>query len=89
MSIARSILERGTGSVVLLYANRDDRSVIFAAGLRALAERFGDRLPAEGSELHAQQIGWAREQAESLTEYFVKLGRIDPADPIDGRWPIR
>ncbi len=76
---------------VPLRAAHEAAADAIAAGrvAQALAERFGDRLPAEGSELHAQQIGWAREQAESLTEYFVKLGRIDPADPIDGRWPIR
>ncbi|MCO1655512.1 ferredoxin--NADP reductase [Pseudonocardia sp. S2-4] len=43
MSIARSVLERGTGSVVLVYANRDERSVIFAARLRELADRYPDR----------------------------------------------
>ncbi|WP_159498888.1 exonuclease domain-containing protein [Microbacterium sp. 18062] len=56
---------------------------------QALAERYGDVLPADGAELHTRQIGWAREQAESLTEYFVRIGRIDPDDPVDGRWPIR
>ena len=56
---------------------------------QALADRFGHRLPGDGIELHTRQIGWAREQAESLTEYFVRIGRIDPADPVDGRWPIR
>lgn len=56
---------------------------------QALADRFGYRLPADGAELHTRQIGWAREQAESLTEYFVRIGRIDPDDTVDGRWPIR
>lgn len=62
-----------------------------AAGRVALAlcERYGDRLPAAVAELHTNQIGWARSQAESLTEYFVRIGRIDPLDPVDGRWPIR
>jgi DNA polymerase-3 subunit epsilon len=77
-------------SVPLLAAHEAAADAIAAGRVaQALAERFGDRLPADGIELHTQQIGWAREQAESLTEYFVKLGRIDPADPIDGRWPIR
>lgn len=44
MSIARSVLDGGTGSVVLVYANRDERSVIFADGLRELGERHPDRL---------------------------------------------
>jgi 3-ketosteroid 9alpha-monooxygenase subunit B len=44
MSIARSVLERGTGTVVLVYANRDERSVIFADKLREIAARHRDRL---------------------------------------------
>ncbi|GAA3769760.1 3'-5' exonuclease [Microbacterium kribbense] len=55
----------------------------------ALAERFAARLPASAAALHTQQIGWARDQAESLTAYFVKIGRIDPAQQLDGSWPIR
>ncbi|MFV0320077.1 MAG: 3'-5' exonuclease [Microbacterium sp.] len=56
---------------------------------QALAVRYADRLPPTVAELHTRQIGWARAQAESLTEYFVRIGRIDPDDPIDGSWPIR
>ena len=55
----------------------------------ALAQRFPDALPATAAELHTQQIGWARDQAESLTAYFVRIGRIDPAEKLDGSWPIR
>ncbi|WP_242497692.1 exonuclease domain-containing protein [Microbacterium protaetiae] len=55
----------------------------------ALAQRFPDALPTTAIELHTQQIGWARDQAESLTEYFVRIGRIDPAEKLDGSWPIR
>ncbi len=44
MSILKSALAQGTGRVVLLYANRDEASVIFAAELRALAEQHPDRL---------------------------------------------
>jgi 3-ketosteroid 9alpha-monooxygenase subunit B len=44
MSILKSVLSAGTGRVVLLYANRDERSVIFADELRALASQHGDRL---------------------------------------------
>jgi DNA polymerase-3 subunit epsilon len=39
--------------------------------------------------LHTRQIGWARAQADSLTEYFVRIGRIDPDDRLDGTWPVR
>lgn len=44
MSILKSVLAAGTGRVVLIYANRDERSVIFAAELRDLGLRHPDRL---------------------------------------------
>lgn len=37
MSIVKSALARGRGQIVVVYANRDERSVIFAAQLRRLA----------------------------------------------------
>jgi 3-ketosteroid 9alpha-monooxygenase subunit B len=43
ISIAKSALARGTGAVVLLYANRDESSVIFAEELTELAEKHPDR----------------------------------------------
>lgn len=56
---------------------------------QALAERFAAWLPPTVEELHTRQIGWARTQASSLTEYFVSIGRIDPDATVDGSWPIR
>jgi 3-ketosteroid 9alpha-monooxygenase subunit B len=44
MSICKSALSEGSGQVVLVYANRDDRSVIFADALRELAAKYPDRL---------------------------------------------
>jgi 3-ketosteroid 9alpha-monooxygenase subunit B len=44
MSILKSVLACGTGRVVLVYANRDERSVIFGAALRQLALTAGPRL---------------------------------------------
>ncbi len=44
MSICKSALSEGGGQVVLLYANRDERSVIFADALRELAAKYPDRL---------------------------------------------
>ncbi len=44
MSITRTALEKGHGKVVLLYANRDEQSVIFARELAELAAEYGDRL---------------------------------------------
>jgi 3-ketosteroid 9alpha-monooxygenase subunit B len=44
MSILKSALAAGNGRIVLVYANRDADSIIFAATLRELAERAGSRL---------------------------------------------
>lgn len=44
MAILKTALEQGSGRVVLVYANRDERSVIFAGELASLAKRYGDRL---------------------------------------------
>jgi len=43
LSIARTALEKGTGRVVMLYANRDEKSVIFAEQFRELAGEYADR----------------------------------------------
>ncbi len=43
ISIAKSALAQGAGRVVLLYANRDERSVIFADELAELASKHPDR----------------------------------------------
>jgi 3-ketosteroid 9alpha-monooxygenase subunit B len=44
MSICKSALSEGSGQLVLVYANRDDRSVIFGDALRELAAKYPDRL---------------------------------------------
>ncbi|MHC9295482.1 2Fe-2S iron-sulfur cluster-binding protein [Mycobacterium sp. LTG2003] len=44
MAICKSALAEGSGNVVLIYANRDENSVIFAATLRDLAAKYPDRL---------------------------------------------
>jgi 3-ketosteroid 9alpha-monooxygenase subunit B len=44
MSILKSVLAAGRGRVVLVYANRDERSVIFGPSLRALAADARGRL---------------------------------------------
>lgn len=54
---------------------------------QALARQFS--LPESLAELHTRQIGWARAQAASLTEYFIRIGRLDPEDQLDGTWPVR
>lgn len=74
---------------VSLVGAHDAAADAIAAGrvAQALARRFDLSAPAH--ELHTQQIAWARAQAESLTEYFIRIGRIDPADRLDGSWPVR
>jgi 3-ketosteroid 9alpha-monooxygenase subunit B len=44
MSILKSVLAGGRGRVVLVYANPDERSVIFGAALKELAATAGSRL---------------------------------------------
>lgn len=46
MAILKSALSEGTGKVTLVYANRDEKSVIFAAALRDLAAAHPDRFTA-------------------------------------------
>ncbi|TAM87804.1 MAG: ferredoxin--NADP reductase [Jatrophihabitans sp.] len=43
MSILKTLLHSGTGTALLVYANRDANSVIFADELASLARTFGDR----------------------------------------------
>ncbi|TWS21303.1 ferredoxin--NADP reductase [Tsukamurella asaccharolytica] len=44
LSILRSVLETGTGSVALVYANRDAQSVIFSSALAELTRTYPERL---------------------------------------------
>ncbi len=44
MAICKSALAEGSGRVVLIYANRDEKSVIFGGALRELAAKYPDRL---------------------------------------------
>lgn len=55
----------------------------------ALAERYAEELPGSLAELHRAQVDWAAEQAQSLTSYFVKVGKFSPGQTIDGSWPIK
>lgn len=54
---------------------------------QAIVEKFA--VQESALDLHTRQIGWARAQAASLTDYFIGIGRLDPDDRVDGRWPIR
>lgn len=74
---------------VPLEGAHDASADAVAAGrvAQALARRF--RMPETLEALHTQQIGWARSQAASLTEYFISIGRIEPEESLDGTWPVR
>lgn len=74
---------------VPLVGAHDASADAIAAGrvAQALARRYA--IDAAIDELHTRQIGWARAQADSLTEYFIRIGRLDPEDRVDGSWPIR
>ena len=76
---------------VALDGAHDAAADAVAAGriAQALAQRFTQQLPATSAELHTRQIAWARAQAASLTDYFVRVGRLDPGDELNGSWPIR
>jgi DNA polymerase-3 subunit epsilon len=76
---------------VRLDGAHDASADAVAAGrvAQALGERFAAWLPATAGELHTRQIGWARAQAASLTDYFIQIGRLDPEERLDGSWPIR
>ncbi len=74
---------------VPLVGAHDAAADAIAAGrvAQALARRFAIDAPLE--ELHTRQVGWARSQADSLTDYFIRIGRLDPEHRLDGSWPIR
>ncbi|GLD31185.1 ferredoxin--NADP reductase [Mycobacterium kiyosense] len=44
MSICKSALSEGSGQVTVIYANRDENSVIFCDALRELSGKYPDRL---------------------------------------------
>lgn len=66
MSILKSVLGVGSGEVVLLYANRDEQSVIFDDELRALCARHPDRLWVE----HWIESTRGRPTSDQLTALF-------------------
>lgn len=54
---------------------------------QAIARAHHETLPGSAEELHAQQIEWAAEQAESFQKY-MRSSR-DPEFTADGSWPVR
>jgi 3-ketosteroid 9alpha-monooxygenase subunit B len=72
MGIIKSVLAHGRGHVALVYANRDERSVIFRAELATLCERHGDRL----SVTHWLDSDRGAPDAEALADLIA---------PVSGR----
>ncbi|HET6938785.1 MAG TPA: ferredoxin--NADP reductase [Nocardioides sp.] len=70
MSITRTALAHGSGKVVLFYANRDERSVIFASELAALAAEHPHRLVVV-HWLESVQGLPTQEQLRTFTEPFA------------------
>jgi 3-ketosteroid 9alpha-monooxygenase subunit B len=73
LAILKSVLSQGTGNVSLLYANRDERSVIFAAELCEWARRYLERL----TMLHWLESVRGRPSAETLLRVAAPV--------VDGR----
>ncbi len=74
LSILRAALQQGSGRVLLLYANRDERSVIFRDTLNTLARAHPQRLQVihwldtvqgvpQREQIQAMAQGWAAAQA--------------------------
>ena len=74
---------------VPLHGAHDASADAVAAGRVALALAREFPLPRSAAELHTRQISWARDQASSLTEYFIRTGRLEPEQRLDGTWPVR
>ncbi|MFJ8146614.1 exonuclease domain-containing protein [Streptomyces sp. NPDC096048] len=54
-----------------------------------IASTHGEIGNASIDDLHALQVGWAREQAESLADYFRRTpGKEQHADGVRGDWPL-
>ncbi|MBJ8344697.1 ferredoxin--NADP reductase [Antrihabitans sp. YC2-6] len=73
MSILKSALAEGTGAVVLVYANRDERSVIFAGELRELVARHPSRL----TVLHWLESIQGRPAPEQLASLIAPFGEYE------------
>lgn len=64
-------------------ASADAFATLRLAWRMAEVWNLGDR---DLTELHQQQIGWRREQQESLAAYFRKTGKSDAG--VNPSWPI-
>jgi DNA polymerase-3 subunit epsilon len=62
-----------------------------AAGRVALAliSQHREQLPDSAAALHDAQVEWAKQQAASLTEYLIRVGRLQPGEAVESEWPVR
>ena len=77
-SILRTVLKQHQGNVVLFYANRDERSVIFKKDLQQLAAEYPDRLQVihwldsvQGAPSQKQLVAWAKPWVANAGQAFI------------------
>lgn len=70
ISIARTALAEGTGRIVVLYANREEKSVIFADAWAELATAYPDRLIVV-HWLESVQGLPSQEQVQAFASHFI------------------
>ncbi|MDR2298301.1 MAG: ferredoxin--NADP reductase [Comamonas sp.] len=77
-SILRTVLKQHRGNVVLFYANRDERSVIFKKDLQQLAAEYPDRLQVmhwldsvQGAPSQQQLAAWATPWIPNAGQAFI------------------
>lgn len=82
LAILKSALAEGSGKVVLIYANRDEGSVIFAETLRDLAAKYADRLTVVHWLESVQGLPTATALAGLLTPYAAHEAYICGPGPF-------
>ena len=77
-SILRTVLKQHQGNVVLFYANREERSVIFKKDLQQLAAEYPDRLQVihwldsvQGAPSQKQLAAWATPWVADAGQAFI------------------
>ncbi|MCH9762466.1 MAG: ferredoxin--NADP reductase [Actinomycetia bacterium] len=82
MAILKSALSEGGGKVALIYANRDENSVIFAAALRDLAAKYPDRFTALHWLESVQGLPSATALADLIAPYAAREAFICGPGPF-------
>lgn len=82
MAILKSALTEGSGKVALIYANRDENSVIFASALRDLAAKYPDRLTTLHWLESVQGLPSATALAELIAPYTAREAFICGPGPF-------